>query len=77
VNKTLTELLQRADNWPAEAQKELAEIAGEIEAELRSGAYRATSEELAGIDRGLRDSADGKFATDEEVEAVFARHLRS
>jgi predicted transcriptional regulator len=69
--------LKRADNWPAEAQKDLAEVAGEIEAELRSDAYRATPEELAGIYRGLRDSADGKFATDEEVEAVFAKHRRS
>jgi len=36
--------------------------------------YRATPEELAGVDRGLRDAAEGKFATDEEVEATFAKH---
>jgi hypothetical protein len=77
MNEALTDLLNRADNWPETAQKELAEIAGEIEAELASGTYSATPEELAGIDRGLRDSADGRFATEEEVEAVFAKHRRS
>jgi predicted transcriptional regulator len=77
MNKTLTHLLRRADAWPEEAQSELAEIVGEIEAELAAGAYRATPEELAGIDRGLRDSAEGKFATDEKVETVFAKHRSS
>jgi hypothetical protein len=35
--------------------------------------YRATKEELAGIDRGLREANKGKFASDAEVEAVFAK----
>lgn len=74
MNKSLTDLLRRADNWPEAARSELAEIAGEIELELTSGAYAATPEELTGIDRGLRDSADGRFSTDEDVEAVFAKH---
>jgi hypothetical protein len=77
MNKRLTDVLQRADNWPEEAQNELAEIAGEIEAELEAGAYRATPEELAGIDRGLRDAAQRRFATEEEVEAGFAKYRRS
>lgn len=77
MSKILTNLLQRADNWPEEAQTELAEIASEIEAELAAGAYRATPEELAGIGRGLRDAAQGRFATDEDVEGVFAKHRRS
>jgi predicted transcriptional regulator len=38
--------------------------------------YEATPEELEGIDRGLRDVAEGRFATDEEVEAVFAKFRR-
>jgi predicted transcriptional regulator len=77
MNKRLTDILHRADDWPEAAQDELAKIADEIETELTTGAYRATPEELAGIDRGLRDSANGKFATDEEAEAVFAKHRRS
>jgi predicted transcriptional regulator len=69
-------VLERARTWPEEAQAELADLAREIEAELQGGAYRATPEELRGIDRGLRDAAEGKFATDAEVEAVFTKHRR-
>jgi predicted transcriptional regulator len=35
--------------------------------------YEPTPEELAGIDRGLRAAAEGRFATDQQVEAVFAK----
>lgn len=43
----------------------------------KSGVYHATPEELSGIDRGLKAAREGRFATDEEVEAVFARHRRA
>jgi predicted transcriptional regulator len=76
MNKALNEIIQRADAWPDAAREELAQLAREIEAELAAGVYRASAEELAGIDRGLRDSAEGRFATDDEVEAVFAKHRR-
>ena len=33
-------------------------------------------EELRGIDRGLRDAAEGRFVSEAEVEAVFAKHRR-
>lgn len=36
--------------------------------------YRATPGELLGIERGLRDAANGKLASDEQVKAVFAKH---
>lgn len=39
----------------------------------RDGVYQPTPEELAGIDRGLRAAAEGRFATDQQVEAVFAK----
>jgi predicted transcriptional regulator len=74
MNKALNEIIQRADAWPDAAREELAQLAREIEAELQAGVYRASAEELAGIDRGLRDSAEGRFASDGEVEAVFAKH---
>jgi hypothetical protein len=73
TSKALKEAIQRAETWPEAAQEQLAEIAFEIDAELKGGAYRATSEELAGIDRGLRAANEGRFATDEEVEAVFVK----
>ena len=72
----LTEALTRATTWPAEAQAELTAYAEEIEAGLTAGTYHPTDAELAGIDRGLADARAGRFATDEQVAAVFARHRR-
>lgn len=37
------------------------------------GEYEPAPDELAGIDRGLRAAAEGRFATDQQVEAVFAK----
>jgi predicted transcriptional regulator len=73
TSKALKEAIRRAETWPEEAQEQLAEIAFEIDAELKGGTYRATPEELAGIDRGLKAAREGRFAPDEEVEAVFAK----
>jgi predicted transcriptional regulator len=75
--KVLKDVLQRVETWPEEAQQELAEIALEIDAELSGGVYHATPDELQGIDRGLNAARDGRFASDAEVEAVFAKHRRA
>jgi predicted transcriptional regulator len=71
--EALETIVERAASWPDDAQEELSKIAREIEAELAAGVYRPTDDELRGIDRGLRDAAEGKFASEEEVEAVFAK----
>lgn len=76
MNKALADVVARAGNWPEQAQAELAELALEIEAELSAGAYVATPEELEGIARGLRDAEQGRFASDEAVEAIFAKYRR-
>ncbi len=74
MNKSLIDLLERAQSWPEYAREQLEDVALEIEAELAKGTWRATKEELAGIDRGLRAVAEGRLATDEDVEAVFAKY---
>lgn len=71
--KTLTKILERVDAWLADAQDQRAEIAIEIEAGIAGVEYEPTAEELAGIDRGLRAADEGRFAKDEEVEAVLAK----
>jgi hypothetical protein len=71
--KKLTEALERVEAWPPDVQNELAEFALELDAGFRDGEYQPTPEELAGIDRGLRDAAEGRFASEPEVEAVFAK----
>jgi predicted transcriptional regulator len=71
--KKLTEALERVEAWPPHIQNELAEFALELDAGFKNGEYEPTPEELAGIDRGLRAAAEGRFATDSQVEAVFAK----
>jgi predicted transcriptional regulator len=69
----LNKALERIEKWPADAQDLLAEMALDIDAGLNDVVYEPTEEELAGIDRGLRDAAEGHFATGAEVAATFAR----
>jgi hypothetical protein len=72
-SKQLTEILERVERWPIEAQDELAEIVRDIDENLGKGDYEPTETELAGIDRGLQATAEGRFATDEQVQAALAR----
>jgi hypothetical protein len=71
--KKLTEVLERVETSPADIQNELAELALELDAGFKGDEYEPTPEELAGIDRGLRAAAEGRFASDQQVEAVFAK----
>jgi hypothetical protein len=71
---TLKELLPAIETWPDEDQQALVNAARDIAAE-RSGLYRATPAELAGVDRGLADARAGRFASAEEIAAIRARYL--
>ena len=73
MTKTLKDVLDRAAGWPEWAQKDLAELADEIDREVSAGTYRATSDDLRKIDEALAAVRRGEVATDEEVEAVFAK----
>ncbi|MET4188122.1 hypothetical protein ABIB85_001102 [Bradyrhizobium sp. JR1.5] len=72
----LRNLLERAQTWPEEAQKELVAIASEIESELLGGEYLATQEELRSIDAALASIDRGEVATDAEVAEAFAKFAR-
>lgn len=74
MTKTLTDVLARAETWPEWARQELAEIALEIDGEIAAGTYRATREELHKIDEALAAVRRGEVASEDEVEAVFAKH---
>jgi predicted transcriptional regulator len=75
-SKALADVLDRVGSWPAAAQEELASIAREIEAGLSGDAYEPSPDELAGIDRGLRDADQGRFGSEADVEAAFATFRR-
>jgi hypothetical protein len=74
ASKRLDDALRRAETWPEAAQQELAEIILEIDARVQGGRYHATPDELAGIDRGLEAVRERRFASDRQVEAIFAKH---
>jgi len=52
------------------AEADQAELAHEIETR-HAGGYDATVE---GVDRGLRAAAEGRFSSEEQVDAIFLRH---
>jgi predicted transcriptional regulator len=76
MNADVKNTLERVATWPLEDQEELAQVALEIEAR-RHGVYHATPEELTAIDEALAAVSRGEIATDEEVEAVFAKYRRA
>jgi hypothetical protein len=69
-------LLEEIETWPLEDQEELAEYAREIRGR-RTGVYKLSEEERAGIERGLADMRAGRFATDEQVAAIFQKAPRA
>jgi hypothetical protein len=73
---TTKELLDSVASWPAEDQQELLEVAREIESR-RKGTYDPSPEELEAIDIGIKAANEGRFASDEQVEAVRAKFRRA
>ena len=73
MNKRLETLLERVSALPEEVQDELIDHIAIIEAK-HSGVHELSDDERAAVQRGLEEMRQGKFATDEEVEAVFSRY---
>jgi hypothetical protein len=71
----LRNVLARAEKWSEQDQEELAQVALEIEAR-RHRVYRATREELRALDAAMAAVQRGDVASDEEVQAVFAKYRR-
>ena len=67
ISKDLQAVFQRVTSWPKERQRQLAELAREIEAEMSNAAYQASREELRAIDEGLA----GGTASEEEINTAF------
>jgi hypothetical protein len=73
MNKMVETLLERIADWPEEAQAELVQSIVDIETK-HLGVYKLDPDERAAIERGLEEMRQGKFASDEQVAAVFNRH---
>ncbi len=77
MTKALKDALARVDSWPEWAQDNLADIAREIDREVKAGTYRATDEELRKIDEALAAVRLGEVASEAQVDAVFAKHRKA
>jgi hypothetical protein len=73
MNKLTEIILDRIADWPEEAQAEVVQSVVDIETK-HFGVYHLSDDERAAIERGLEEMRQGKFASDEEVAAVFNRH---
>ena len=73
MNKMVETLLERIADWPEEAQAELVQSIVDIEAK-HLGVYKLDPDERAAIERGLEEMRQGKFASDEQIAAVFNRY---
>jgi len=69
MNSAVQDILKKVANWPEEDQRELAELAREIEAR-RTGVYVLSDAERAAIAEARR----GAFASDDEAAAFWKRH---
>jgi hypothetical protein len=72
MDNTLSDLLERAETWPKEAQAELLRVAVKIEKEHR-GVYVLNADQRNAIAVDLKDIAENRFANPADVEAVFAK----
>jgi hypothetical protein len=70
--KPLENILEQVAGWPEEAQAELLQSIADIEKKF-IGNFELTPEIHAAIEVGLDDVRNGRFATDAEMEALFAR----
>lgn len=69
-------LIERTSHWPPEAQAELVQSIIDIENKY-GGVYRLDDEERAALERSADDIRHGRFATEDEVRALFERIRRS
>jgi predicted transcriptional regulator len=74
----MTDLMEKAlaavGRWPAAQQDEAADLL--LALDRLGTTYVASDEELAAIDEALAQAERGEYASDEEVEAAFARFRR-
>jgi hypothetical protein len=68
-----TILMDRLASMPEQLLDEVEEALDGIEELYRASAYPASPDELAAIDEARSQFARGEVATDEEVEAAFAK----
>lgn len=72
MTSRLAEIIRRIEAWPQEAQEQAIASLELIEEEMRHP-YQVSQEDRRSIERGLADVRAGRFASDQEVAALFER----
>jgi hypothetical protein len=73
TKEQIESVLERVRHWPRPLQEEAIETLLAIEA-LGDKPFILSGEERAGVERGLDDMRNRRFASDEDMAALFARH---
>ena len=69
-------MLDRVLTWPAEAQEEAVASLATIEEQIRT-LQRLSSDDRDALARSAEDVRQGRFATDDQVKAIFDRYRRA
>lgn len=73
MTKVLKEVMERAKDWSAADQQNLAEYAREIDAR-RNGVYVLTDDERAAVKKGRDQARRGKFVPQKKMQAFWKKH---
>lgn len=73
LSKRLQGALEAAKHWPLDRQEAAADVLEQMN-RLESASYDLSEEERADIEEALEEVRKGKFASDAEVAALFARY---
>jgi len=72
TKEQIAEIFERFKTWPEDRQQDAIEILLAMEA-MGAGPATLSESERAGVDRGLEDMRNRRFASDENVSALFNR----
>lgn len=71
MTRLLEIAIEAVRRLPSERQDDLARMTLEASQETP---YVLTDEERAAVEEGLADAKAGRFASDESIRAIFAKH---
>jgi predicted transcriptional regulator len=73
TKEQIESVLERVRQWPKPLQEEAVEMLLAIEA-MGDKPLILSDNERRGVERGLADARNGRFASDEDVTALFSRY---
>jgi HD superfamily phosphodiesterase len=72
-SKRLEKALETVRTWSPDRQEAAAEVLEHMN-KVATTSYKLNDEERADLEQALLEARQGEFASDAEVDAMFARH---